>query len=155
MNLIPFLPRTWYIHTRGWNSIALLQKMRNTHHFVSFSRPVLQQQSSVIETSQQLKFCRLAPHSTSLASAQASFSIATPDHAHTRTLLTTPHQTAPRPLADGSKMSCFGPVVSYLFGRNEVVNGRTYRVVRRVGEGGMNIHDIKSRSIRIVLLSIT
>ena len=41
------------------------------------------------------------------------------------------HSTQP-----GLSMSCFGSVLSYLFGRNELVNGHNYRVVKRIGEGG-------------------
>ena len=33
-------------------------------------------------------------------------------------------------------MSCFGSVLTYLFGRDEAVNGHSYRVVKRIGEGG-------------------
>ena len=43
------------------------------------------------------------------------------DHAHNTEVLT---------------MSCFGSVLSYLFGRDETVNGHNYKVIRRVGEGG-------------------
>ena len=33
-------------------------------------------------------------------------------------------------------MSCFGSVLTYLFGRDEAVNGHSYRVIKRIGEGG-------------------
>lgn len=41
-------------------------------------------------------------------------------------------------------MSCFGSVLSYLFGRDETVNGHNYKVIRRVGEGGKWLHKVET-----------
>lgn len=64
---------------------------------------------------------------------------------------------APRSSSRKGRMSCVGVFWSLLWGKNVTVGGETYRVLRRIGEGGKSAGDLHYRSFlpgRILLRGV-